>query len=73
MTKRSILIGNGLNRCYDDEISWSNLLDDMANKYDVDYDYRNPLPIEFERIINQILIKNPALGVDIYNEIKLDI
>lgn len=51
-----LLIGNGLNRCLSvGNISWGNLLQKIADELNVDYYNDNPMPIEFERIINTYL------------------
>ncbi len=48
-----LLIGNGLNRCLSvGSISWGNLLQKIAQELNVDYFENNPMPLEFERIIN---------------------
>lgn len=51
-----LLIGNGLNRCLSvGSISWGNLLQKIAQDLNVDYFENNPMPLEFERIINSHL------------------
>lgn len=71
----SILIGNGLNRCLPNGISWGNLLQDIANKYGVVHNPKISFPMEFENIVNQILQKEQYCnkGDLIYTELKTEI
>lgn len=65
-----LLIGNGLNRCYKNAIPWDKLLDRIAKEYHVGFNEKNPFPLEFESIANQILDKDNRPAEDIYDEIK---
>lgn len=71
-----LLIGNGLNRCIaDGSISWGELLGDIASELGVDYYNSNPMPLEFERIINTYLKKRPPQerNFELYSKIKYKI
>lgn len=55
--KAALLIGNGLNRCYENDfpdISWSSLLDAIAKTHNVYFDNSNSFPLEFECLVNSI-------------------
>lgn len=55
--KAALLIGNGLNRCYEKEhsqISWSSLLKTIANQYGVEFVDNNSFPLEYECLVNSI-------------------
>lgn len=71
--RSALLIGNGLNRCYKNAIPWDKLLERIANEYHVRFNEKNPFPLEFESIANQILNEDNRIAKDIYNEIKLKI
>ena len=78
--KTSLLIGNGLNRCLNDTISWGDLLAHVAVQHDVQQykwvqnSYDNvSFPMQFEAIINQIQKKNQKIDADIYSKIKKEI
>ena len=50
--QKTLLIGNGLNRCYLD-FTWDNLLIQLANdRHLKDFEVNGSFPIEFERIMN---------------------
>lgn len=66
----ALLIGNGLNRCYKGAIPWDQLLEDIARKYQVRFNPRNPFPLEFESIANQVLDRDDQTAADVYGEIK---
>ena len=68
--KSTLLIGNGLNRCLENSISWSDLLKDVSTDYDVEYNGAIPMPLEFESIVNQILKKSKNPSNKLYEEIK---
>lgn len=69
-----LFVGNGLNRTLGDSISWGDLLKEIARKNRVDYYDDIPMPMEFERIVNSILIKsNSRLSIEIYDTIKKEI
>lgn len=66
----ALLIGNGLNKCYDDSIDWGKLLKTIAHEYQVRFNDKNPFPLEFESIVSQILIKDDQAAGDVYDEVK---
>lgn len=66
----AVLIGNGLNKCYSTDISWNDLLCDIANEHNVVFNKGNPFPLEFESITNQILKKDKSPSKQIYMDIK---
>lgn len=66
----ALLIGNGLNRCYENAIPWDRLLHDIANEYAVSFNRDNPFPLEFESIANQILARDSRKSKDVYSELK---
>lgn len=67
---KCLLIGNGLNRTLENSISWSDLLRDLSTKLNTKYYEEIPLPLEFERIVNNYLehMNNPT--PEIYFKIK---
>jgi len=71
----SLLIGNGLNRCLPNGVSWGDLLQKIADKYDVKHNSEISFPMEFENIVNQILQKEQYYnkGDSIYTELKTEI
>lgn len=66
----ALLIGNGLNRCYENAISWDKLLQNIAKEYAVSFNANNPFPLEFESIANQILAQDSRKSKDVYSELK---
>ncbi len=68
--RNTLLIGNGLNRCLNDNISWENLLSTIAKEYGIETNLDIPLPLEFERVVNCILMRQKNAGPEIYKEIK---
>lgn len=76
--KKTLFIGNGLNRCLSNGIAWGDLLKDIAAKYSVPYEKNIEMPLEFERIINEYLKRSNCgpLRQDMtafYYAIKLDV
>ncbi len=71
--KKCIMLGNGINRCMTTSISWGDLLNKIANKYDVELNNRISFPMQFENLANQILEKRRNPSDEIYIEIKNDI
>ncbi len=67
---KCLLIGNGLNRCLEHSIEWGELLREIAVDYGVDYNGDIPMPMEFERIANQIFEKQQTPTPKLYLEIK---
>ena len=68
--KSALLIGNGLNRCYENAIPWDKLLQNIADEYAVSFNANNPFPLEFESIANQILAKDNRKSKNVYSELK---
>lgn len=68
--KSSLLIGNGLNNCLKNSISWRNLLEGIAKEYGVEYNGNISMPLEFECIVNQILKHEKVPSPQIYRTIK---
>lgn len=66
----ALLIGNGLNCCYEGMVSWSDLLKNIAGTYEVKFNEDNSFSLEFESIINQILLKKDDPNDTIYEEVK---
>ncbi len=58
--KKTLLVGNGLNRCYE-EFAWEKLLIQLANdRHLKDIEVNGSFPLEFERIMN-LYIRNSNL------------
>ena len=55
--ENTLLVGNGLNRTISD-IAWGNLLESIASVFDVEYNPKISMPLEFERIVNARMKKN---------------
>lgn len=66
----TLLIGNGLNRCLEGGIPWGDLLDRIADNFGVPVNKDIPMPLEFERLINTYLSKNPQKAENIYLSVK---
>lgn len=63
--KAALLIGNGLNRCYEDndsQISWSSLLQKIAKDDNVPFNDSNSFPLEYECLVNSICEKRNKSG-----------
>lgn len=72
--ENGLLIGNGLNRCLDADVSWNNLLEDIARDHGVKCNGSIPFPMEFENVVNQYQIKKGKEASDkIYLDIKKEI
>ena len=67
---KCLLIGNGLNRTLENSISWSGLLKDISTELNTKYYEEIPLPLEFERIVNNHLEKLNNPTPEIYSKIK---
>lgn len=66
----TLFIGNGLNRTLKNSIAWSDLLEGIADELKVSYYSDNPMPLEFERIINEYLNDSATPTSDVYKEVK---
>lgn len=72
--KAALLIGNGLNRCYTEQVlSWENLMQDIASKKGVDFRSNNSFPLEFECMANSICSKDNKDLDSVIKELKKDI
>lgn len=71
--EKTLLIGNGLNRTLENSIAWNNLLEKIAQKYDIDYSPMMTFPLDFESIINQIFEKGNYDSDKLYSDVKKDI
>lgn len=74
--RNTLFIGNGLNRTLDSKIEWGNLLKDIAREKGVsdDDNHKISFPLEFELMVNKILMKPLKPDMDpsdkIYRELK---
>lgn len=66
----TLLVGNGLNRCLENSISWSELLNEIAKTYGVNYNGEISMPLEFESIMNQIHRNQENPSTKVYTEVK---
>ena len=67
------MLGNGINRCMLSNISWEDLLVDIACDYGVALNTKISFPMQFENMINQILAKESKPSDNLYTEIKMRI
>ena len=70
MKRQSVMLGNGINRCVLSNISWGDLLSDIAQVHEIDLNPNISFPMQFENIINQILAKENNPSDSVYAEIK---
>lgn len=68
--RKSLFIGNGLNRTISSNIAWDDLLKNIANEYGVIHNTNITFPLEFESIANQILMGTSSPSPEIYLELK---
>lgn len=68
-----LLIGNGLNRCLKNSISWGELLNGIAHDLGVHYYSDISMPLEFERIVNEYQELFPYSKENIYDKVKTQI
>ncbi len=61
-----LFIGNGLNRCLVDSISWGNLMEYVAKSIKVSSHIDIAMPMEFERMANEYMIKENTSSDNIY-------
>jgi hypothetical protein len=67
---KSILVGNGLNRCIETNNSWGDLLESLANRLNVKKSFEEyNLPFEYEVIVNEYMKQNKKI-TDPYMETK---
>lgn len=70
MKRQSVTLGNGINRCVLSNISWGDLLSDIAQVHEIGLNPNISFPMQFENIINQILAKENNPSDNVYDEIK---
>lgn len=70
MKRQRVMLGNGINRCVLSNISWGDLLADIAQVHEIDLNPNISFPMQFENIINQILAKENNPSDNVYAEIK---
>ena len=68
-----LMIGNGLNRCLENSISWDSLLQEVADELGVSYNSSISMPLEYERIINSYLKTATRKKDSIYLKTKTSI
>lgn len=68
--KNCLFIGNGLNRCLDNSISWKNIMSYVSNEINVASCEGISLPMDFERMANEYMIQNNAMSDAIYSKMK---
>lgn len=66
----ALLIGNGLNLCIKDNLSWGDLLKGIAEELHVPYNGSVSMPLEFECIVNRYLSQQSDPTDKIYLVIK---
>ena len=71
--RKTILLGNGINRCILSKVSWGDLLSTIATKYNVEINQNISFPMQFETLVNQVLINSKTAIDDAYTEIKEEI
>ena len=71
--RKTILLGNGINRCILSNISWGDLLSTIATKYNIEINQNISFPMQFETLVNQGLINSKTAIDDAYTEIKQEI
>lgn len=71
--KKTILLGNGINRCILSNVSWGDLLSTIATKYNVEINQNISFPMQFETLVNQVLMNSQIAKDDAYTEIKQEI
>ena len=67
---KCLLIGNGLNRTLENSISWNDLLQNLSLELDTEHYDEIPLPLEFERIVNNHLERLDEPSPELYTNIK---
>ena len=71
--KTSVLLGNGINRCVLKDICCSDMLSQIAKKYNVELNKNISFPMQFETLATQILLKYSDCPDDIYIKLKEEI
>ena len=71
--KKSVFLGNGINRCILSDVSWGDLLATIAQKHNVQINQNISFPMQFETLVNQVLMNSKVAKKDAYTEIKEEI
>lgn len=67
------MLGNGINRCINSDVSWGCLLDKIADRYNVKLNKEISFPMQFESIVNQMVMNPDIVTDDIYLFVKNEI
>ena len=70
LIEKCLFIGNGLNRCLKNSISWGKLLENIASDLEVSYCNDTPMPMEFERMANEYMAANPENKENVHDIMK---
>lgn len=65
-----LMLGNGINRCLKKDISWDDLLNDIAKEYHVNLKYEMNFPMKFEVLANNVSKQERNFDKDIHIELK---
>ena len=71
--KKCIMLGNGINRCMITNISWGDLLNNVAKENGIKLNPNISFPMQFENLANQILDQKSNPSDIVYMEIKNNI
>lgn len=71
--KRTLLLGNGLNRTIDNGISWEDLLTQLGATNDEVHGHSVPFPMLFEQLAAQRGVMPSARGRNAYKELKHEV
>lgn len=72
----ALLIGNGLNRTYQEqmpEIAWKDLMERISAKHHVKFYENNSFPMEFEAMVNDICATKGIDFTEVIRKLKVDI
>lgn len=68
--KNYLFVGNGLNRCLKSRVSWGDLLEGIAQSFNIKYEKEISFPMEFERIVDTYLAEHSEEKDEIYRKVK---
>jgi len=68
--KKCLLLGNGINRCCVSNISWEDILKEIAKNYNIDLNNDVSFPLQFEIMANRILSHSKYPSDRLYTELK---
>ena len=71
--KRTLLLGNGLNRTLDNGISWEDLLTQLGATNDEVHGHSVPFPMLFEQLAARRGVMPSARGRNAYKELKHEV